>query len=88
MVRFRLSKSKMLSGFQGPKRLYLEVHQPELAEVSAGTERLFSNGNLVGEIARRTRMHRNTVAVRMEDAFASLPREAPKTADVPPHGIS
>ena len=53
MVRFRLSKSKMLSGFQCPKRLYLEVHQPELAEVSAGTERLFSNGNLVGEIARR-----------------------------------
>ena len=53
MTQYRLSKSKMLSGFQCPKRLYLEVHRPELAEVSAGTERLFSNGHLVGDIARQ-----------------------------------
>ena len=50
---FRLSKSKMLSGIQCQKRLYLEVHQPKLAEQSGGTEQLFANGNLVGEIARR-----------------------------------
>ncbi len=50
---FRLSKSKMLSGIQCQKRLYLEVHRPELAEQSGGTEQLFANGNLVGDIARR-----------------------------------
>ena len=52
MPTFGLSKSKIISGLQCPKRLYLEVHRPELAEVSDETERMFSNGHLVGEIAR------------------------------------
>ena len=52
MARIGLSKSKIISGLQCPKRLYLEVHRPELAEVSDETERMFSNGHLVGEIAR------------------------------------
>ena len=47
-----LSKSRIISGLQCPKRLYLEVHRPELAEVSDETERMFSNGHRVGEIAR------------------------------------
>ena len=50
---FRLSKSKLLSGIQCPKRLYLEVHHPELADQSDGTGRLFANGHRVGEIARQ-----------------------------------
>ncbi len=52
MSRFGLSKSKIISGLQCPKRLYLEVHRPELAEVSDEIEQVFSNGHLVGEIAR------------------------------------
>ena len=52
MARVGLSKSRIISGLQCPKRLYLEVHRPELAEVSDETERLFSNGYRVGEIAR------------------------------------
>ena len=32
-MRPGLSKSKILSGLQCPKRLYLEVHRPELAVV-------------------------------------------------------
>jgi len=48
-----LSKSKMLSGLQCPKRLYLEVHHPELIEESAGLERRFAMGHLVGEIAQK-----------------------------------
>ena len=47
-----LSKSKILSGLQCPKRLYLEIFQPELAQVGAQTERAFANGQLVGEVAR------------------------------------
>jgi hypothetical protein len=52
MVNYRLSKSKILSGLQCPKRLYLEVHNPELAEVSEETERRFAAGHAVGEVAR------------------------------------
>jgi hypothetical protein len=38
---YRLSKSKLLSALQCPKRLYLEVHQPRLAQVDA---EFFQNG--------------------------------------------
>jgi len=52
MTSYRLSKSKILSGLQCPKRLYLEVYQPELAEVSEATEQRFAVGHDVGEVAR------------------------------------
>ncbi len=48
-----LSKSKLLSGIQCPKRLFLEVHHPELLEVSEAAERLFKIGHDVGDIACR-----------------------------------
>ncbi len=48
----RLSKSKIISGLQCPKRLYLEVKRPELMEVSEDTERIFAQGHAVGEVAR------------------------------------
>ena len=53
MAPFRLSKSKLLSGLQCPKRLYLEVHKSATPVYSKSAERLFSAGNLVGDIARR-----------------------------------
>jgi hypothetical protein len=52
MAPYRLSKSKILSGLQCPKRLYLEVHRPELAETSEATELRFAVGHDVGEVAR------------------------------------
>jgi len=48
-----LSKSRILSGWQCHKRLWLEIHDPEKARVSAATERSFQVGHEVGEIARR-----------------------------------
>ncbi len=48
-----LSKSKLLAYRQCPKRLWLEVHHPELREDSAGAEARFAVGHMVGEIARR-----------------------------------
>ncbi|MBM4288350.1 MAG: DUF2779 domain-containing protein [Deltaproteobacteria bacterium] len=48
-----LSKSKILSGLQCPKRLYLEVHNPELAEESDDQQKAFNYGNQVGEVARQ-----------------------------------
>ncbi|MGI9310479.1 MAG: DUF2779 domain-containing protein [bacterium] len=48
----RLSKSRILSGLQCEKRLWLELHQPKLAVVSAQAELRFAVGNEVGEVAQ------------------------------------
>ena len=48
-----LSKSKLLAYRQCPKRLWLEVNQPELREDSAATQARFQTGYQVGDIARR-----------------------------------
>ena len=48
-----LSKSKLLAFRRCPKRLWLEVHQPELKEDSADTQARFQIGHQVGDIARR-----------------------------------
>ncbi len=47
-----LSKSRLISAWQCPKKLHLEKHHPELAEVSSQTESLFATGNQVGAIAQ------------------------------------
>jgi len=47
-----LSKSRLISAWQCPKRLHLEKHQPELGEISAQTESLFTTGHEVGAIAQ------------------------------------
>lgn len=50
----RLSKSKFLSGLQCLKRLYLEVHAPELAtEPDVHQQAILDMGTEVGELARR-----------------------------------
>jgi len=49
----KLSKSKMLAGWQCRKRLWLEIHAPERAAYSAGTQRAFAIGHAVGDIARQ-----------------------------------
>jgi hypothetical protein len=48
-----LSKSKLMSFLQCPKRLWLEKHHPELAQISAATQAAFDTGHAVGDIARR-----------------------------------
>ncbi len=47
-----LSKSKILAYRQCPKRLWLEIHKPELRDDSA-SEAVFAIGNQVGEVARQ-----------------------------------
>ena len=47
-----LSKSRLISAWQCPKRLHLEKHHPELGEVSSQTESLFATGHEVGAIAQ------------------------------------
>ncbi len=47
-----LSKSKLIAFRQCPKRLWLEVHQPELREDSSTTQSNFATGHAIGAIAR------------------------------------
>ncbi|WP_350151578.1 DUF2779 domain-containing protein [Nitrosomonas sp.] len=47
------SKSKLLALRQCPKRLWLEVHRPDLREYSSETDSRVQAGFQVGEIARR-----------------------------------
>jgi predicted RecB family nuclease len=50
----RISKSKFVAGVQCLKRLYFQVHQPELAaEPDAANEAIFEQGREVGLLARQ-----------------------------------
>lgn len=48
---FGLSKSKITMFEQCPKRLWLSVHRPELAEQDEGADARFATGHEVGAIA-------------------------------------
>jgi hypothetical protein len=47
-----LSKSKLISGWQCAKRLWLEKNAPESLQYSAGTEAAFAVGHQVGDAAQ------------------------------------
>jgi hypothetical protein len=53
MSVYRVSKSKILSGLQCHKRLWLEVHRPELLHWDPMTEMAFRVGHQVGAVAQR-----------------------------------
>ena len=48
----RLSKSRLMSGVQCSKRLWLEMHEPWRATIDAGLMSRFDTGHRVGEVAR------------------------------------
>lgn len=52
MRKTYLSKTKILSGAQCHKRLWLEIHRPDLKEETADMQQRFDAGNRVGEAAR------------------------------------
>jgi hypothetical protein len=49
----QLSKSKIMSALQCRKRLWLEVHHPELKEISLATQAAFDIGHRVGDVAQQ-----------------------------------
>jgi hypothetical protein len=49
-----LSKSRLISAWQCPKKLYLEKFHPELAEVTDDMEAMFALGHEVGAVAQAT----------------------------------
>jgi CRISPR/Cas system-associated exonuclease Cas4 (RecB family) len=52
LEKVSLSKSKLISGWQCGKRLWLEKYVPELLEYSPSTEAAFAVGHRVGETAQ------------------------------------
>jgi len=48
-----LSKSKIMAFRQCPRRVWLEVHRPDLKADSAATEQSYEAGYAVGEVARK-----------------------------------
>ena len=49
----RLSKSKVMSALQCRRRLWLEVHRPELGEITSATQAAFDIGHRVGDVAQQ-----------------------------------
>lgn len=53
-MNMRLTKSRFVAGTQCPKRLYLQVHQPELAaQPTAADQAIIEQGRQVGVLARQ-----------------------------------
>ena len=78
------SKSKLMAYRQCPKRLWLEVHRPDLREDSAGTQARFQTGYQVGDIARSLYDPEGTGAVidvNTEGFDAAFARTAELLAD-------
>ena len=48
-----LSKSKLLAFRQCPKRLWLEIHSPQLREDSGATLANYATGHQVGDVAQQ-----------------------------------
>ena len=63
--QYRLSKSRLLSFLQCPKRLHLALHRPDLAEEDEGAARRMAAGHEVGEVARR--LHPGGVLIGHDD---------------------
>jgi len=67
----QLSKSRIMSSLQCLKRVHLEVHHPEQAEVSASTQTAFDIGHQVGAIAVEVYGQEGGVFLEYEDGLES-----------------
>lgn len=84
--RFGLSKSKVAAFEQCPKRLWLEVHRPELGIVDADTKTRFAAGHEVGEIA--CQLYSDGIMIEAEpDIRAALERTAELLTLEPPRPL-
>jgi Domain of unknown function(DUF2779) len=80
----RISKSKFVAGCQCVKRLYWQVHKPELAaEPDGATESIMQQGHDVGLLARRLFPGGVEVCERSLDQAIRATRELVANRDVP-----
>jgi predicted RecB family nuclease len=83
-VIMRISKSKFIAGVQCLKRLYWQVHEPELAaEPDGATEAIMQQGHDVGMLARRLFPGGVEVCERSLDQAIRATRELVANRDVP-----
>jgi len=83
-VSIRISKSKFVAGVQCLKRLYFQVHQPELAtEPDGATEAIMQQGHDVGMLARRLFPGGVEVCERSLDQAIRATRELVANPNVP-----
>src|SRR6266700_3465510 len=82
----RISKSKFVAGVQCLKRLYFQVHRPELATGSSeATEAVMEQGHQVGVVAQKAFLGGVLVAADHEhlDDAIRVTRELVGNAEVP-----
>lgn len=60
-----LSKSRLLAWRQCPKRLWLQIHKPELMDISEDASRGFHIGYEVGKVARK--LYSNGILIEHDD---------------------
>lgn len=68
----RLSKSKIAAFEHCPRRLWLQVHQPQLVRFDDNTLALFACGHAVGEMARHRYRHGYLVAEDHREISAAI----------------
>lgn len=79
--QFGLSKSRVLSGLQCERRLWLETHKREVMEISPANEIAFAQGNALGEVARsllgsgRLIEHVDNIGLAIQETAAGLESE-------------
>jgi hypothetical protein len=73
----RLSNSRFTTGLQCHKRLYLQVHQPELAaEPDESTQARFKQGTEVGRVARGLPLQREKENGAVREGWARAPSQS------------
>ena len=83
-MTMRISKSKFCAGVQCPKRLYLQVHSPELAEQpDAAAEAIIEQGHEVGTLARQLFPGGVEVCERSLDQAIRATRELVADPEIP-----
>ncbi len=74
-----LSKSRLISAWQCPKKLHLEKHHKELAVITSQMESAFAGGHAVGDIAQQ--LYGTDQSVEVEFNFKTMVAETKRLID-------
>lgn len=74
-----LSKSRLISAWQCPKKLHLEKHHKELAVITSQMESAFAGGHAVGDIAQQ--LYGTDQSVEVEFNFRTMVAETKRLID-------
>ena len=74
-----LSKSRLISAWQCPKKLHLEKHYSELAVITPQMESMFAGGHQVGDVAKK--LYGTADSVEVEFDFKTMVAETKQLID-------